>query len=677
MGLADIKNDVVGTIDNVGALFGFGSHPYPDKDSSVKLPLVTNVKVDENDQAWRKSLGYGFKVVRVNKNGKIKDAEGWTDFILQINPQELTQDEVFAIEVTPTFSGVLVEHQGITIKDITISGTTGLSPKRRGPAGAYPQSGAPAFGTAGRSGYYEFQELRSYFRVYVEQKRNDPQADQGELRMIWQNFKDHEDLFVVPQKFTMTRSASKAHLYDYTINMKAIGIAEMEETGSWYDLTNIDNFIEDINDALIAGTKILEGGLSFLERIERDIRNTIIEPVREVAQFTQDWRASGGRYMALRERAETLSLANIKELFENTVRVSENVNDFIGRDMDAYNAAKGRIPTLPGSEDRTTADEELEIVNSLKKIGKALWLMQVDNKMFEPSTDDFSDQVEETYNEAKYVEQKRANQKELESKRAEEDSLRVTGDIVAANALAEEIEELEQTETQKLSESSAKLALLKTKTARIVKIDDGDNIQILAGRHLDSVDRYKELIILNGLNPPYVDTTPIEEDPVRVAGVLRPGDQIYIPQSGLPSDLRGAAKNRDYPITEGLSEAQKNFGVDIQLTDEFDLAVSNTQDLKLIAGSDNVGQAIVVKLLLDVGALKRHPEIGTDLQIGRKTTVAQRTVGQIRSTLFADSRIESIIYVSVRQEGNATIPELSLRLKGIDQPVAFPVPLVA
>jgi hypothetical protein len=190
MGLASIVSNLQGALDTALNAIGFGPNaPYP----SEIADRVSN-KIEEDDKSWRKSLGYGFQVVRVSSTGAVSEAADWKEFILQINPQELSQDEIFAIQVTPTYSGVLVEHQGTTLKDINISGTTGLSPNRR-EGGAFPQSGRPVL-ASGHSGYKEFHDLRTYIRTYVEQKRDDPDKSAGELRLIWRNLRDKEDLFV-------------------------------------------------------------------------------------------------------------------------------------------------------------------------------------------------------------------------------------------------------------------------------------------------------------------------------------------------------------------------------------------------------------------------------------------------------------------------------------------------
>lgn len=678
--LSSVVNDIGGTIANIGSLFGFGgTHPYP----GAVAERVTNVKVDQTDQSWRKSLGYGFKVVRVTDTDQMIPASGWQDFILQINPQELTQDEIFAIEVTPTFSGVLVEHQGVTLKDIMISGTTGLSPMRRA-GGALPQSGAPAFG-AGRSGYYEFQELRSYFRTYVEQKRSDPESDLGQLRMVWQNFRDHEDLFVEPQKFTMKRTAAKPHLYDYVITLKAIGIADVTSEGDW--LSAIDDFVEDAQDALDAASKVLEGGIGFLERVERDVRNTILDPIRSVGNFTRIWNQSGQRLEVAKKRYQVLEdvlqiqkfVVNrkaIADLYEKTVEVQDNANDYLNRDTEAYNSSKDRIATLRTGLIMT--NNEYSVLNGLRKVMRGLDKTTQSNKLFQPKATELELSVEDYYNEAKAVEQKQASSETLKAKETEYNAAVVQGDIVGAAAIQEEIVELQNDATNKLSAANQKISMIKANSSREVSIEIGDNIQIVAARYLKNPDRFKEIVILNNLSPPYIDPTAIEDDPIKLPGVLRPGDKILIPQTiALTKPSGTVMKVDEYPISKSLNAIEKNFGIDFKLTDDFDIAVSSTQEIDLIGGSKNVAQAIVTKILLDTGALKRHPEIGTNLSIGTRVTNPRATVDQIRTTLLADSRIESVIYVNVKQEGNTTEINLILRLKGIDHPVDVPVNLAA
>ena len=131
MGFFDVIKSVSSQIQDAFTSIG-GKPSENSKNYPSEWEKVTN-QPNYTDGTWKTSKGYSFSVVKVQGNKILATNKdwGWRPFDLQINPQELSQDEIFAIQVTPTLRGVLVEHQGSTLKDITISGTTGLSPMRR------------------------------------------------------------------------------------------------------------------------------------------------------------------------------------------------------------------------------------------------------------------------------------------------------------------------------------------------------------------------------------------------------------------------------------------------------------------------------------------------------------------------------------------------------------------
>ena len=734
MPLSQLVSDATSVVDGVLNAFGLSD---PDTKYPASLGKQVSNTIVENDKSWRKSLGYQFEVVRV-KNGEIKrgpsganPSETWKPFVLQINPQELSQDEIFAIEVTPTFSGVLVEHQGTTLKDISISGTTGLSPNRR-EGGSFPQSGRPVF-AAGHSGYYEFHELRTYFRAYVEQKRNDPGKDEGELRMVWRNLRDHEDLFVEPQKFTMKRSASKPHLYEYQIALKGIGIAVgiVDET-DW--LSAIDNFIEDVQDGLDTGVKLIQGGIGFIERAERDISNTLLGPVRSIAaamrelktgkqrlrraadrlknlkslakktldvgklitpedkkkgeskqakEFQSTYEASvnkakeesdkiKGNNKAAAEASQAINKEKVKALAEKAQEIYDNLADLAGVDTAAYNAAKGKTATLSAEVvSNQQSYETLKALYAVNVVKKALDKMTATDALFKQSTKADSALVAKLYDEAKKSKENSAN---LILKNKAEIALsqaKISGDQSALKTIQDAQKDMAKTEGQKIKANT--LAMTQAQNAKTIELSTIDNIQTIAAKYLGNPDKFKDLVVYNGLKPPYIDPTPLEDDPVRVPGVLRPGDNIFIPTSGSGGRGFGVVRNDDYPIVQSLPEIEKNFGVDIQLTDDFDIMVSSTGDVKMVGGTQNVAQGLVVKLLLENGALQRHPEIGGGLSIGVKALQISETMQNVRRSLEKDGRVQRVIFADIKQEGPKVMLNLVLKLKNIDQPVAIPV----
>ena len=152
----------------------------------------------------------------------------WDEFVLPINPQEITQVEDFAVSLKPTQGGTVVNHSGNKYKTLTISGTTGVMPGRNY-FGVLKPTGQ-VIGTQdipeNQSGYEVFLHFRNWIKSYHEAKA----APGNEtLRMLWRNYKDWEFLFVEPIKFTMKRDAQKPLLYNYTISFRVTGIMEIKK----------------------------------------------------------------------------------------------------------------------------------------------------------------------------------------------------------------------------------------------------------------------------------------------------------------------------------------------------------------------------------------------------------------------------------------------------------------
>ena len=604
----NIKNGIMASL---GQAAKSGSR-YPEEiGSGVTVKSITN-QPDFQSGGWRSSPGYAFQVYRVDPGSSLtkgitRDKNGknnWQEFRLQINPQELTQDEIFAIEVTPTFRGVVVEHHGQILKDITISGTTGKSPKARD-GGVVPATGRPVL-ASGHSGYEEFHELRSYIRAYVEAKRVD-KRDGGELRLVFKNFKDEEYLFVEPQKFTMKRSSEKSILYNYTIQLKAIGVANGPTKPSGDNYGIIGDVAAVLNKATTLinyASNTISAASGIVRRFEQDLVNTILGPTNALLALTR--QVQSGQFTKL-----TATRKSVEALRLEYDRVGNNVADGIGIDMTEYNAAAGRTSTLSGTPGRQPTYSEFQALNGFQAGRRGLAVLLSENKLFEE-------------------------------------------DAGAQNATVENIYE-------------GKISIPRATSVRSVQIDGSDTIQTLAARELGDPDRFREIALLNNLKAPYIDSIGGE-------GVLTPGQNIFLPQQSSQQST-GVKRNKEFNITRLLSETEKALGVDIRLDRNNDLAVSNTNDLDLVAGIDNMSQAILVRLNLEPGSLKRHQSIGVGFNIGEKATSDR--LSEMRRNIIAsfgsDLRIDSVPFIELLQVGNTTRINLVLKIKDLDLPVPLPI----
>ncbi len=132
--------------------------------------------------------------------------------------------------------------------------------------------------------------------------------------------------------------------------------------------------------------------------------------------------------------------------------------------------------------------------------------------------------------------------------------------------------------------------------------------------------------------------------------------------------------NIDSNITANFTQAEKDLGVDLKLTPDGDLELSNLKDFKLIAGASNAAQALWLKLNIEPGSLLNHPQIGTDLAIGDKMRSAFDIQLQILRSLQQDPRFENVS-ANVQVIGNTIINDIRVTLKNTN--VSIPLKFVS
>jgi hypothetical protein len=137
----------------------------------------------------------------------------------------------------------------------------------------------------------------------------------------------------------------------------------------------------------------------------------------------------------------------------------------------------------------------------------------------------------------------------------------------------------------------------------------------------------------------------------------------------------GVLRNKQYNITKGLSQTEKDLGVDLKINADGDLEMSNLKDLKLTAGAENAAQALRIKLEVEQGSIPFHPGIGTNLQIGEKTKDAFAIKTSALNSILADSRFESA-RVNVSVSGGTYILDIFVRLRNTDLEVPVQLALV-
>ena len=117
------------------------------------------------------------------------------------------------------------------------------------------------------------------------------------------------------------------------------------------------------------------------------------------------------------------------------------------------------------------------------------------------------------------------------------------------------------------------------------------------------------------------------------------------------------------PSKSAMSTYEEVLGRDIRLikstqattgVNEFNLSISPDGDLELIAGKDNIKQAIDIKLNIERGELTMHPGFGIVPVVGHKGTL-NTTFNlhlSIYDTLLSDGRIKELTNTIVSVSGD-------------------------
>ncbi len=208
---------------------------------------------------WYKQLPYGFRFRGM-------------DFYLPIAPSNLNITTHFATNVISTMYGTVEEHSEQRYYDITISGTTGMSPRyykavdqEVSTTKVVGRAGFPVKskigGTLGgffkrtqalvqntlnqvsdlladddpstginlqRTGYAAFHNFYKFLLLHKKVAAGQSTIGTGSKNLIFLNYKDQNQYNVAIQTFQLTRDASNPMLYNYHISMRAYNLQTVD-----------------------------------------------------------------------------------------------------------------------------------------------------------------------------------------------------------------------------------------------------------------------------------------------------------------------------------------------------------------------------------------------------------------------------------------------------------------
>lgn len=286
----------------------------------------------EDAVRWDKSFPYQLLVLSRGSSGGWTRVRGW-EYTFPIPPQGVTISTPFAASVSVSLDGVVEEISGAPIRDIRISGTTGVLPFRpsatqRGTSSigesilggtlraagntlaAFRQmvsdvagDGSPvttlnvmsadeAAEQATLSGYYQLQLLRKFLEDYVKFRTTEKGRGCALAFCVW---KEQAVYLCTPTAFDQPRSAQSPVAYPWSLTLRGWRRVRLDGVDSnraqrsdadpsRRDPSVLARLLNTIQDARIT----LQGARSTLEAVGGDVDRTVFEPLREAALAVKD-----------------------------------------------------------------------------------------------------------------------------------------------------------------------------------------------------------------------------------------------------------------------------------------------------------------------------------------------------------------------------------------------------
>jgi len=159
---------------------------------------------------------------------------------------------------------------------------------------------------------------------------------------------------------------------------------------------------------------------------------------------------------------------------------------------------------------------------------------------------------------------------------------------------------------------------------KLIAVKIGDTLQTIASRELGDVQRWRELVQINDLRPPYIIQSIDDAD--RVENTLLWGDSIAVPSVGDTGPLTGAGV---YGIDPWIVGGQ--------------LLANENGDLAMAGGTDNLGQALRNRIYTPFRSYLPHPDYGCEIHamlgVRNRPTAAMLGAGFARLATMRDPRI--------------------------------------
>lgn len=509
-------------------------------------------------------------------------------FVFPLSPQEYEIKRVFRQSVTPTMGGVISEEAGVLWHEIHLSGTFGLLPKSTDDRTSAPDRPVAREKLSGPG--WTRRMLRNVFGKYAELKANP--ATGHLVRMIWHDLKTDDHYVVVPETVNIPRTVHKRHQYPFNIVMKGIAEAESavlpaptSDLSAFGEITNalaaVGRGVALINAAVQEGSAYLGEVRFFADQID-----SVISDVSRIATSAQDFVDGVASTVSVGTTFITTAATALEEIMD-LIEASEELPDTVRQNyamaVDGLHAVAAQSGAF-GS----TYDQAYDLVEG-SELGAA------------------------------------------------RDSSTVLGDTtVPQTTAAADQQRVRAGDAALVAAGASNAARPRTAYAgyREYAIQAVDSLISIAAAQLGDGALWYDLVLVNGLQPPYISAA-------RIPGTVGVGDVIAIPT--LTAGVRAETAAVDV------------LGTDIALTEDsnsipgrplVDMAIdqSTGTDVALASGLDCFKQDLQLLLWTPRGSMPLAPGYGISRSIGLKQVSARLVLLRLQAetAVRQDDRVRSI-----------------------------------
>lgn len=541
---------------------------------------------------------------------------------LIIAPESYQIRDLFTVAKTHTSDGgFYVEESGVHERQLVITGTTGFYPKpsplRLGYPTARKASGESHNPRPGQgfmhalSGQRHMHFLQDrIFRLYGDLKRDPVYAEDTQLFFHAPHEGEHWE--IVPEEFQLRRDKVRRTLYQYNIVATVVGPAKSLAAPS----------VEaDSKSGLERGIEAVKDGIAMVEAALADVRN-MIAAITRYARGVVDVIHDVARLVSAVGNAITSAVNGVIQIVTLPITGVDALMDSIGSVLTSLEQVAD-IPDVVLQSWRQMEDG----VATVRAAGTSLFQSVVNiGEGSNRSLGKFG-----------------VAQSALDSAQAW-DSLQDA-----------EVRQDQPTPGDALRAQNTGYPSRPTPTlvsATPVVVGSEETVQLLATRFLGDARRWREIVALNDLAPPYVSSAGLP-------GTVKTGDTILIPSDITPTRTISAQGLAGGSPTASAEE--RALGRDLRLVevgDELDLAIDLSRgsvDAQTVAGRPNVEQALKFRLGVEADTDPLFPSIGVRTVIGLPSpdVNAAMVSVRVREAILADPRVASVGSLRVSPESDA------------------------